>query len=301
MIVIILSIVGLVLFVAGISFIFKGYSALPKQDAVTPRLEYERLKNEFLSVQESEKRTQRDLKMSRLELEAVRESFDMTRREEEGLRAEFEKLKSYSEEFKNANETQMAPLIAQIEDLKQKNSLLKADEENYKIQIAQFEETMAGLKQKTIGQAEGSLELINHLQAEVVSLKEGKDSSQPQLQKLQDELAEAKKTLDGLKEELAEAKKTIEKSNAEIDSLKAKENGTAQDSKLKMANAQLLEREKAAQYELAKTKAQVAGLEKICADFKAKFENIEELEEELRKAKNRLAVLEEENNVLKKG
>ncbi|HOW36137.1 MAG TPA: hypothetical protein PL155_06970 [Candidatus Omnitrophota bacterium] len=149
---------------------------------------------------------------------------------------------------------------------------------------------------------------ITEAQALAEQLKAEKEADQQKIQHLESEIAAitAKMTEQaqgalGLIESLKGQVKDLQEKKGGAASAPAMASDNGELAKLKELNAQLTERERMAQLELAKNRTQTAGLEKICEDFKTKLEGMEKIKDELREAEAKLDILQKENTALKKG
>ncbi len=175
------------------------------------------------------------------------------------------------DEIKGQKEKELADTLKTIEGLKSENNSLKAQIESCNSTIQEFDSKISETKDDRKQQLEITLKAVEELKVENEVLRV----------KVQQDLND----LDSLKKENEVLKSKV---------LEGEDMAT-----LKELNAQLMEKEKAAQYELAKSRAQASGLEKICADFKIKFEGIEQLEEDLKNTKVAIEILKRENASLK--
>lgn len=338
MVIMILSVIGVVLFVVGISFVFRGYLSVRSESSVVPRPDYEALQKNFNLIKESGLKVKNELESVKIESNNTRAALKAAQRSEEGLRHEIERLKQSIEK----DEAQLLETIGRLEDFKTDQKTFKITDADSQSKAEGLNKELAGMEEKLVDQAKGSLEIIESLRLEIKTLKETQRHQQSSAEGFQQQMDALHQQKD---KELSETVKFVEDLNAENDSLKTQtENSKVQIQELesrhaktkeehqrqleitlkavdslkseneslkaksadiediatlKELNARLREQEKAAQYELAKSRAQAAGLEKICADFKAKFEGMEQLEEELKKAKEKLETLEKENSLLK--
>ncbi len=251
MLLIILGFVGIILFVCGIAFALRAYRVLPDADQVISISEFESLKKNLTDIKGIEASLKGELNACQQELETVRESLQLTQKQEEDSRKELEHVQFNFSVLKVEQETKIAESQTLIATLRAEEELLKQNSENDKNKIQELKDDINLISEKLVDQAQGALEFIEHLNAEISNIKNKKDTA-------------------GDMREIAEA------------------------------DARLVQNEKTAQHELSKAKAQVLALEKICAEYKTKFEAFEQIKEELREAKNKLTSPENENVQIKK-
>jgi len=264
MMTLILSIAGVILFIAGISFAFRGYFSVPSGDAVVPRPEFDSLKRSLTALKDAELKAQNDSYAAKKEAEELKRLLSATAASEDNLRKEVDRLRQESQELGR----QLAETVVKLEELKSEGESLEA--------APQSAAGLGPLQEKIVDQAKGALEIIKSLQAQNEQLKKAVETEK-------DKAGDIRATLSQIEDEYQSKLLAAASAGGEV----KEEN-------------QSPEKEKALEYELEKSRAQAATLEKICADFKAKFADFEQVKEDLKKAQNELQFLQEENKRLKR-
>lgn len=181
----------------------------------------------------------------------------------EAVRESLELTSKAEQEARTAADDLRAKSQAGVTEAEALAEQLKAERESDRQKIQHLESEITAITAKMTEQAQGALGLIENLKGQIKELQEKKGA-------------------------------------AAVPSLAAA-NDDGELAKLKELNAQLAQRERMAQLELAKNRTQTAGLEKICEDFKTKLEGLEKIKDELNEAKVKIDILRKENIVLKKG
>ncbi len=328
LIIVALSAAGILLFVIGISFAFHGYRSIPNTGTMVARIDFETLKRNFNISKESEEKLRSELAATQAELTAVKENFQSTQKTIENTHRQLEKIKADSEDLISRRAAEIQEFKAQIDGLEAENHILKKEGEDEKNKARAAESELASIREAAAIQAKGAIDLIESLKKEIETLKNntaGAETFKTQLDTVKSQLGQCQAENKSLNEkveqdgvrikqlldattmlkgdyerQIDELVKTIENFRSENEALKTNKIQDGESARLKELNEQLVQREKDAQYELAKSRAQAIGLGKICEDFKAKFEDIEQLKEDLRRAKAKLILLEQENAEMRK-
>ncbi|MDO8580555.1 MAG: hypothetical protein Q7S13_03655, partial [Candidatus Omnitrophota bacterium] len=192
------------------------------------------------------------------------EQYQLLEKEVGRIQKENETLKQQGAQ----SQTRLEQLHAELQQAQQKikqHSMqedfagqLKISEQRMK----QLEETLQATKdadEKNLQEAQQTIRLLRSQQEMV---------DQEQLERMSQQCAQIQLQLDAIKQENSRLVKTNMDDGKDIAGLKA-----AQEN-LKAHNEQLLQRGKKLQYELAKSRAQSLGLEKICEDFRIQINDL---------------------------
>lgn len=189
--------------------------------------------------------------------------------------------------------------IGFFETINNENKILKNTQNDIRNQLETANHLVQHLKEENKKHVEQrtaleneitrAVALTNRLKNDQESLSKYKTDNEEEVSRLKAELKTLKKEYDAKISEMSKLQGSSVKDNKDAEENKALKE---EFKKLQQQNAQLKQQEKFLQSEIRKTRAQAVGLEKICEDFKIKFEKAEELEEALKEAKARLVTLE---------
>ncbi len=195
----------------------------------------------------------------------------------EELEQNVERLKKIFDQEKQREVYKLKSLEAEVTRLQNENQALTEN--------TLLHEKLKGEKQSLVEQLRKSEERAKELIENIAAIKSANEQSLQQvreaMQNLQLEQKQFQKAHDAaMSKELEEAINRVVSYEQQVkDLIQAKSKLEEELSQNKQFNAELLEKERSLQYELAKSRAQMLGLERMCEDFKVLIDRMSQSQE----------------------
>ncbi len=289
--------IGVILFVVGVWFLYRGYLSTPNANQIVALTEYSKLETELVLSKEVEKKLRQDLDTLRGELSAVKDvagrqaSLRQTEDDTLTLRRDYEQRLAQSMAMVDSLKFSQDSLRDQLREAVNKVHTLEENIDNLQREQQRPIEQLTAEKKSLQTQVEESLAQIHRLETDLRNaLREGEE----RLSEVNSENERLKLSAQSLKAQAEEKAARVQQLEgdvtATIDALRQDREGLLEGKaefeqslrKFKEVNAQLMEKEKHIQYELAKSRAQSMGMEKICMDLKIQFDKLQKEAENLR-------------------
>jgi chromosome segregation ATPase len=314
-----LIVAGVVLFVIGASLLLRGYQDMPAPQPVLPESDYRELEDTLEAVRNSERQLQSQLLAAQKqlnELENAPKADDRVHQLEEDIRSlkqENETIRSQDTSAKDVNveryEQQLAQAGAECERLRKENESLQQQRNESLDRLRQLEAEVSLLQQKNENQLKQIEEKYREQTAELTAQNNDLQSQLQEkierIRELDGATSQTTETVSGLKTtvqmlqsqleeravKLSQLETQVPALQSEMDQLRQEKGSWEQTKagleenihKLKEFNGHLLEKDRMIQYELAKSRAQAMGFEKINEDFKDQLDQMYKTVESFKK------------------